>query len=489
MRLALKLVVVFTVGNIALAMLYGYLAIRREVYLFHQQATAEAETLCHAMQDVLADTWRSTGHQGVLQFVSRANDGQERHVRIRWVWFDAQPGEPFSPSVGSEHLTSVTIQQHLPIEGADAEGMSYLHIYWPVALSTPRHGGLEVSKAMTELEQNKTDVIRRTALWIAGMAMLSGLLATVLGIRLIGKPLRQLTEKTRRIAAGDLHGPVHLRRGDELAELADSLNDMCAQLAKSQEEIRHEGAARIAAMEQLRHADRLKTVGRLAAGIAHELGTPLNVVSGRAGLIASGKLNNDEIAESAVAVKAEAEKMTTIIRQLLDFARAGTPHKAPVDLRHVVSRTVDLLRALAEKHKAQLCFIPDSDPAVVEVDAAQFQQVLTNLIVNAIQAMPAGGKVDIHVRRQTSRAPDSTDDRQQACCAIEVRDQGMGIAVENMQHLFEPFFTTKGVGEGTGLGLSIAYGIVQEHGGWIDVTSRPNDGSCFTVFLPEGPKL
>jgi signal transduction histidine kinase len=149
---------------------------------------------------------------------------------------------------------------------------------------------------------------------------------------------------------------------------------------------------------------------------------------------------------------------------------------------------VDLLRALAEKHKAQLCFIPDSDPAVVEVDAAQFQQVLTNLIVNAIQAMPAGGKVDIHVRRQTSRAPDSTDDRQQACCAIEVRDQGMGIAVENMQHLFEPFFTTKGVGEGTGLGLSIAYGIVREHGGWIDVTSRPNEGSCFTVFLPEGTK-
>jgi signal transduction histidine kinase len=241
-------------------------------------------------------------------------------------------------------------------------------------------------------------------------------------------------------------------------------------------------------MEQLRHADRLKTVGRLASGIAHELGTPLNVVSGRAELIASGKLVGNEITGSAAAIKAEAEKMTGIIRQLLDFARANSPHKAPADLWQVVSQTVGLLRALAEKRKARLCFVPGSDPAVAEVDAAQIQQVLTNLIVNAIQAMPEGGEVNIHVRRQAARDPGSREDRQEAYFAIEVRDQGVGIAAENIQHLFEPFFTTKGVGEGTGLGLSIAYGIVQEHGGWIDVTSRPDEGSCFTVFLPEGPK-
>ena len=489
MRLALKLVVVFTAGNVILAVLYGYLAMRHEVDQFHEEATAEAETLGHAMEDVLADTWRSTGHQGVLQFVRKANDGQPHHSRIRWVWFDSPPGDPYSPAAGPERLTTVTIEQHLAIEGAGPEGTPYLHIYWPVALSAPRQGGLEFSRPMTELEQNKTGVIRRTGLLIGGMAMLSGLLATVLGVRLIGRPLRQLTEKTRRIAAGDLHGPLHLRRGDELAELADSLNAMCEQLAESQEATGREAAARIAAMEQLRHADRLKTVGRLASGIAHELGTPLNVVSGRAELIASGKLVGNEIAESAAAIKAGAEKMAGIIRQLLDFARANTPHKAPVDLRQIVSQTVDLLRALAEKRKAQLCFVAGGDPSVAEVDAAQIQQVLTNLIVNAIQAMPAGGKVDIHVGRQTARAPGSRDDRQDAYFAIEVRDYGVGIAAENMEHLFEPFFTTKGIGEGTGLGLSIAYGIVQEHGGWIDVTSRPDEGSSFTVFLPAGPKL
>ena len=374
----------------------------------------------------------------------------------------------------------------MAIEDTDPQGLPCLYIYWPVALNAQRQGGIEFSRPMTELDQNKTDVIRRTALLIGGMAMLSGLLATALGIRYVGRPLRQLIEKTRRIAAGDLQHPVYLHGHDELAELADSLNALCQQLAESQETVRQETTARIAATEQLRHADRLKTVGRLASGIAHELGTPLNVVSGRAELIASGKLVGDEIAASAAAIKAEAEKMTGIIRQLLDFARANHPHKAPADLRQVVSQAVDWLHALAERCKARLCFVAGSDSSVVEVDAAQIQQVLTNLIVNAIQAMPEGGPVDIHIRRQAARAPGSRDDRQTEYFAIEIRDQGVGIAEENVQHLFEPFFTTKGVGEGTGLGLSIAYGIVQEHGGWIEVTSRPGAGSCFTVFLPQG---
>jgi signal transduction histidine kinase len=179
--------------------------------------------------------------------------------------------------------------------------------------------------------------------------------------------------------------------------------------------------------------------------------------------------------------------MTKIIRQLLDFARASSPHKAPTDLSTVVGQTADLLRPLAEKRNVQLCIAPGEVSAVAAIDAGQIQQVLTNLMVNAIQAMPNGGNVDIAVRRQTARAPDSADDHPCEYLAIEVRDQGVGIAEEHLQHLFEPFFTTKGVGEGTGLGLSIAYGIVQEHGGWIDVTSRPNQGSCFTVFLPGEP--
>ena len=394
MRLTIKLVLVFILANIVLAVIYGYLAIDREVRMFEQTATAEAETLGRAMENQLADAWCCTGQKGVEQFVRKVNDGQGRNVRIRWVWFDTQPGSEFSPSVPLEYLTMITIQQPMAVESFDSSGTPYLHVYWPVTLNIERQCGLEFSHPMTELDRNKREIIHRTALLIGGMVALSALLAVALGVRFVGRPLRQIIEKTRRVAVGDLEGPIHLHSRDELAELADSLNAMCAELAGSQRKIREESAARITALEQLRHADRLQTVGRLASGIAHELGTPLNVVSGRAGLIASGKISPEEIGQSAAAIKAEADKMTKIIRGLLDFARSGTPHRAPADLRQVVSQTVALLRPTAEKDNVQLRIAPRDDPAIAEVDANRIQQVLTNLLVNAIQAMPEGGNVE-----------------------------------------------------------------------------------------------
>jgi signal transduction histidine kinase len=324
------------------------------------------------------------------------------------------------------------------------------------------------------------------------MVVISGFLAAWLGIRMIGRPLGRLIDKTRRIAAGDLADPVHLRTHDELADLAESMNQMCAQLAESHAKIQQESAARGAAIEQLRHTDRLKTVGRLAAGIAHELGTPLNVVSGRAGLILSGKLAADEIGHSATAIKTEVDKMAKIIRQLLDFARVNTPRRASVDLRQLVGQTISLLHTLAESRKVRLCFTADTAPAPAMIDMEQMQQALANLLVNAIQAMPQGGKCEVTIRREarhpsdesTGAAADAIAGNANYWC-VAVRDEGTGIAAEHIPHLFEPFFTTKEVGEGTGLGLSIAYGIVQEHGGWIDVSNRPGEGSCFTVCLPE----
>ncbi len=488
MKLALKFVLAFTLGNILLATIYAYAAVRREVGRFQHTASVETESLGRAMEDMLADAWRQRGRQGVLQVVRKVNLAHERELRVRWVWFDAPAGDPDIPSVSPEQLTTVTIEQHTAVEALAPDGTPQLDIYWPVPLEANRRGGLEFAHAETALRNNEREIVAGTALLIGGMALLSGLLAAALGVRLVGQPLRVLIEKTRLIATGNLQGPIHLGTRDELTELGESLNMMCERLSQSQGKIHEETAARIAAMEQLRHADRLKTVGRMASGIAHELGTPLSVVSGRAGLIGSGKLTADEVSHSAAAIKAESDKMTKIIRQLFDFARASTPRKTAADLRQVVGQTVDLLRPLAEKRKVELRLAAGGDPAVAEIDAGQIQQVLTNLIVNAVEAMPGGGKADIAVRSQAACPPDGGDAQPAAYFAVEIRDEGVGIAEEHIWRLFEPFFTTKEVGEGTGLGLSIAYGIVQEHGGWIDVTSRPGKGSCFTVFLPAGAK-
>jgi signal transduction histidine kinase len=184
-----------------------------------------------------------------------------------------------------------------------------------------------------------------------------------------------------------------------------------------------------------------------------------------------------------LAIKSEADRMANIIRQLLDFARRRMPERTSVDLRHVTNQCVDLLRSLATKHNVELV-VSGNESLTANVDAAQIQQVVTNLVVNAIQAMPDGGTVSIDVQQRRAQPPGVTDATEETYCCLAVRDEGRGVSDDDRRHLFEPFFTTKDVGEGTGLGLSVSYGIVQDHHGWIDVKSEPGKGSCFTVFLP-----
>jgi two-component system NtrC family sensor kinase len=488
MRVALKLALAFVLANCLLATLYGYLAVRRQIREFERTVRAEAESVGPAIEGLATDAWRNAGDQGLRDLVRKTASRPSQMLEIRWVWFDAGPSDADSPAVAAHLLSTVAIEQHQVIADPRPDGNDYMRVYWPIRLAAARRGGLEISEPAAELRADENEIVYRTALLIGGMVLISGILAVILGVRFIGTPLRKLSDKAHRVAAGDLQTPVRLDSHDELSELAESMNQMCGQLCESQAQVREETAARMVAMDHLRHADRLSTVGRLAAGIAHELGTPLNVVAGRAGLIQSGKLGPDEIGQSAAAIKAEADKMTRTIRQLLDFARTSAPRKAPTDLRSVVERTISLVRGLADEHHVQIRFVPGDEPAMAAVDAEQIKQILTNLVVNAIQAMPDGGEVEVTIWRRTNPPPDTSVLQGDRWLAIDVRDTGVGISPGDMPHLFEPFFTTKGVGEGTGLGLAIAYGIIREHSGSIDVASQPGMGSRFTVSLPEGDK-
>jgi signal transduction histidine kinase len=314
--------------------------------------------------------------------------------------------------------------------------------------------------------------------------LLGAVIVVAIGSAWIGRPLRRLIEKTRRIGEGDLTGPLKLKRRDEFGELADAINSMCEQLQRAQTKIDLEAKARIAAVDQLRHADRLRTVGRLAAGIAHELGTPLNVVSGRAGLIASGRLSPEDINKSAMIIKNESDRIASIIRQLLDFARRNSPQRKTVDIPELTRQTIELLTPIVEKRGCTLQVLQEPPTLTMHIDAGQIQQVLTNLIVNAVESMPSGGAVEIAISREEAQPPQDCESPAGEYLRIDVCDHGEGISPEILDQIFEPFFTTKEVGEGTGLGLSIAYGIVQEHGGWLDVSSQLGQGSCFSVYLP-----
>jgi signal transduction histidine kinase len=256
---------------------------------------------------------------------------------------------------------------------------------------------------------------------------------------------------------------------------------MCERLAETNARMLAETTARIHAMEQLRHADRLITVGRLAAGIAHELGTPLNVIAGRVKMLRRGNVEREVAGEYLSAVAEQASRMTVIIRQLLDFAGRREPRPAPTDLHFIARAIARLVEPIARKHQVEVTITPEG-AAMALGDPVQLEQVLSNLVVNGIHACAQGGKVEIACGTESASLQSSQSGGRRAY--LRVTDDGHGMDEQTKARIFEPFFTTKDVGQGTGLGLSVAHGIILENGGSISVTSQVGMGSTFSVFLP-----
>ncbi len=479
MRLAAKLLLLYFSTVVLMTAVGSYFSVRRGVERIERQQQQLAEATAAAIDRELAQAWRQGGAEAVLQAIDSLPTPSSQH-HLRWVWFERT--ELTSRNAQSAIIERVQISGAAAASDlvADQDGTRRLRTYLPIDLGDAPRGGLEISSSLDAHDAEVRDTITIALISLGAMAFASIACVYFAGIRWVAAPLDELIAKTRRIAAGDFGSPLEVKGRDELAQLAQALNDMAKQLAAQQQRIQNESAGRLATLEQLRHADRLKTVGRLAAGIAHEMGTPLNVISGRAGLIASGKLSEKEIADSAQTITAETQRVTGIIRQLLGFARPSKSRRAAVDIGRLLTKTVELIEPLAEKRNVHIR-TSTVDGLIVSADESQLQQVLTNLLVNAMQAMSSGGEVVVDSHSCEATPPGGAS---LPCIGISVRDQGAGIPQEELNQIFEPFFTTKDVGEGTGLGLSIAYGIVQEHGGWIDVASQPDRGSCFTVYLP-----
>lgn len=236
---------------------------------------------------------------------------------------------------------------------------------------------------------------------------------------------------------------------------------------------RQEGAERRAVLEeQLRNADRLATIGQLAAGAAHEMNEPLSSVLGLAQLALKVLGTPPSVADDLRGIIAASLRAREIVRQLLLFARQAPPTKVPVDLNPIVEEALLLLEASHEKSRIRLLRRLAPDLPIVEGDPIQLRQVLVNLTVNAMQAIADEGTVTVETRAENGHV------------LLCVSDTGHGMPPEIVSRIFNPFFTTKDPGEGTGLGLSVVHGIVAAHGGSINVDSRVGAGSLFIIRLP-----
>jgi len=483
MKVAAKLVSAAILGIVLLSAIDGFVRVRREIAVFDVDMRRDAIHLARTTRDLIAEVWRLSGRDRALEILDGIS-AQKHALHVKFVWLDAADDPTHVPAVSVGRLAPVLHGEELCVEDPESPPSGRLLTYVPIRLEKDHPAALELTESLTELRRYTHSTIRRVVFLTICTIAVSGAAVLLLGVGVIGRPLHRLIEQTRAIGAGDLNLRPESGGHDELGELARALNQMCLELQAAQEKVRAETEARIVTLEQLRHADRLKTVGRLASGIAHELGTPLNVVAGRASLIASRKLPDEELIQSAVTIRSQADRMTRLIRQLLDFARRKTPKRDRVEIKAVIMETLLLLAPQARTRNVTLGLIGEDGHCAALIDTGQVQQLLTNLVMNAIQAMPNGGRVSLSVTNEYKTPPAGIEAPLSEYVRIDVVDEGTGITEENLLHLFEPFFTTKDVGEGTGLGLPIAYGIAVEHGGWIEAESSLQKGSCFSVYFP-----
>jgi signal transduction histidine kinase len=296
----------------------------------------------------------------------------------------------------------------------------------------------------------------RKAIFTMGIIIAGVVLVVVAFLaRTITMPIQQLVSGAERIGKGDLSHRIDVKTKDEIGVLAESFNTMVKNLEETQ--------------RQLIQSEKLASLGQLAAGVAHEINNPLANISLNAQML-SEDAKEDATTRKLKVIEDNVGKAARIVRNLLDFSRAPEFRPESVDVNVLLSKTLDIL-----KHETKnIEVIKDFGSPLPEIiaDPVQLQQVFTNIITNACQAMPTGGKLTIATRSMGN------------VFEVSFADTGHGIPKEHIRKIFDPFFTTRKIGKGTGLGLSICYRIIERHNGRIDVESEVGKGSTFTIKLP-----
>ncbi len=470
MKLVPKLSLFFMAAVTSLLAAAAAVRVERDSELIETDMRHDHRVAGHVLRASVAQVWQIEGKDSALRVVAAANaDGT---LRARWL--DAASTERIlgAPET-AELITGAEVQK---------ESREQLTSLFAVRPGDATWGVLEVSESYEERDRYVRVDVRNAIISVILLALICGVLAVTLSRWVVGVPMNRLVSKAKRTGLGDLSSPLDVRGTDELSVLAGEMNAMCDNLAAARERAARETEAKMHAVEQLRHADRLATVGTLAAGLAHELGTPLSVVAGHAEMISRGEVTGSAVEDSGRTIETQVNRIIRIVGQLLDFARRKRPTGTSADPLEVARQVAQLLEPMTLRVGVKVA--SEGVGPRARIGAEPLEQILTNLMVNAMFAMQGreGGELYVRARLDDAAPPGSTT--RTRFVRIDVTDTGVGIASDVLPKVFEPFFTTKAPGEGTGLGLSVVYGIALDHDGFVQATSEAGQGSTFSVFLP-----
>ncbi len=351
---------------------------------------------------------------------------------------------------------------------------AYVVNHWYIAAYEPIKdiGGRIIGILYVGILEEKFMDMRTRAIAVFLGITLAGMVMALVGSNFLAKsilrPVKRLVFASHEWATGNLGYRVRTAGDDEIAELGDTFNLMASSLKERDNRLKEY------AEQQIMKSERLATLGQLAAGVAHEINNPLGAILMYTHLSLEEMEADDTCRRNLEKVAGETTRCRDIVKGLLDFARQTEPKVEESDVNEILNRTLSLVENQASFQNVKINKVLSPSLPEILMDSSQIQQVFTNIILNAAEAIEEEGELTVVTRM----APDNEH------IEIEFTDTGCGIPPENHEKIFDPFFTTKEVGRGTGLGLAVSYGIIARHKGTIELKSDPGKGSTFIVRLP-----
>ena len=337
-------------------------------------------------------------------------------------------------------------------------------------------GAIAVVRHTTDLADDLTRTKWRLIILVLGFVAITSLVGMLLGTIYVTRPARAVLTGIRHVREGDFRRRVPGDHRDELGALVAEFNAMVGDLEDARDRAQLATDAHLRLESGLQRVDKMITIGQLSAGLAHEIGSPLQVLRGRASALLEATKDPEVLRQARILIE-QTERISRIVEQLLSFGRRRPTALTRCVLAEPINTVIELLGVEARRQGVTLTTRISLDDATIEADADQMQQVVLNLVRNALAVTPRGGTITVSL--------EPTADAE--AVRLVVADTGPGISAEMRGRMFEPFFTTRASEGGTGLGLAVVRAIVVEHGGKVAVDSEPGQGARFTVTLPRRP--
>lgn len=489
-RISLKLSLTLIIGGFVIFGAYGAYELHMERGELLRAAERETLLLGHSLQAVVENAMRDRQLSDIEETLTRL---EHFAPSIGITIYDGQ-GRPLFPA---GRTTSVDPHCAVILQQAQQTREAVL-ISMPrsdpqeLALAVPIRdgkgdalGGLLVLRPLSDVQQTLHDLRNGIISSVVLFALMTATLGPILGLFYISRPLSRLATAMKEVRSGNLASALPTKRKDEMSAITGEFNAMVTDLREARQRLEEEAESRRHLQHVLQEADKLITIGQLSAGLAHEIGSPLQILQGRARALFAHPADPAKVQRNAEILITQTERITRIVEQLLRFARRRSASSVKADLRTAITSVLDLMEHEAQRREVRLTLTGAEQFDHLQVDADSIQQIVLNLVANALAATPRDGQITVSLAHIAMLMVNGEADI--PAVRLVVADTGCGMSEDVQRQLFKPFFTTRADEGGTGLGLAVVKSLVAEQNGILAVESSPGAGSRFTVDLPIHP--